>query len=48
MIESNTTILRDVERSWKDSQTKLKLHRQRSSEIQQEEILYREQLAVAN
>lgn len=47
-IESNTTLLRDVERSFRDAQSKLKLQRQRSFEIQQEEQLYREQLTVAN
>ena len=48
MIESNTTLLRDVERSYRDAQSKMKLQRQRSFEVLQEEQLYKEQLAVAN
>lgn len=48
MIESNTTLLRDVERSYREAQSRMKLQRQRSFEVQQEEQLYREQLAVAN
>lgn len=48
IIETNTTLLRDIDRSYRELHARVKLTRQKSAEMQEQEVLYREQVSAAN